>query len=97
VLRRKWDREFEADLLRQWVRISSGQQDCARKVPRFRGALRKGGDVRKDAPAADPARHGWGDHQTSLLRSDSVATARAPRIKAPFAGAESSDVKETAG
>ena len=38
----------EEAFLQRRVRFSSGQRGCARKVPRFRGALSMGGDVRQD-------------------------------------------------
>ena len=43
----KWDQRFESAFLQRRVRFSSGQRSCARKVPRRRGALRMGGDVRQ--------------------------------------------------
>jgi len=46
------DQGFESGFLQRRVRLSSGQRGCARKVPRLRGTLRRGGDVRQDGPTA---------------------------------------------
>ena len=35
----RWDRRFESGFLQRRVRLSSAQQGCARKIPRFRGTL----------------------------------------------------------
>ena len=39
---------FESVFLQRRVRLFSARRSCARNVPRFRGELRMGGDVRQD-------------------------------------------------
>ena len=49
------DRRFESGFLQRRVRLSGAQRGRARKVPRFRGGLRHGGDVRLDGLTASRA------------------------------------------